>query len=512
MNGQDDMNLLRAWTHDRNREALGELIGRHINFVYATARRQVGDAHLAEDITQAVFILLLQKAHYIKSEAAMTSWLFTTTRYAAANATKMLRRRKHYELAAAQISKSNCTADENAELAPLLNDAIDRLPRLDRTCVIMSFLQQKTHREVAMATGISEEAARKRTSRAVEKLRTFFASRGAVVGTGAIVVTLAHQTAAPATIVESTLNVAILAQSAAEMSSASIIAKGVANMLFTVKIKFAAAAVMAMFFTSLVTGQILRSVLTPTAIALDAGADNVPASDPSTVVLDKDLSIQFLGISSYPERDDWRTIDGKPISRPTQRKVNFKADAGPAYLAAVRVHAPEGTGVRCELANTDNWLMSTDDRPGDTIAAFVAKGDTVDLIVNIASEPWKTALVAKPGLSIVAVDGGKINAAFTPLFERDGKAIVYVSMAGQEGPWRLVCKDAGGQLFLGKLTNGVGGERLTAREFSFDAPATTITSIEIQTRLYNQKVTARNINLNPAKPSKPEIVVEKVAK
>src|SRR5690348_11991983 len=104
MDQRTDIQLLRAWRDRRDREAIGELVRRHIDFVLNTARRQVGnDLHLAEDVTQAVFILLLQKSHQIKSEASMAGWLFTTTRLAASNARRMVRRREHYERQATAI-------------------------------------------------------------------------------------------------------------------------------------------------------------------------------------------------------------------------------------------------------------------------------------------------------------------------------------------------------------------------------------------------------------------------
>src|SRR5579862_2824623 len=143
---QPDSALLHAWANRGDRESAGELIRRHINFVHNLARRRVGgDAHLAADVTQAVFILLLRKSHRIKSEAAMTGWLYTTTRYAAGNAMKMLRRRKHYEQqAASMMSPIHSETNDSADLQPIVHEAIDQLSTTDRLCVVMSYLQEKS--------------------------------------------------------------------------------------------------------------------------------------------------------------------------------------------------------------------------------------------------------------------------------------------------------------------------------------------------------------------------------
>src|SRR5438105_603565 len=97
---QSDAELLQEYLQSADREVLGRLISRHVDFVYSTARRQVHDVHLAEDVTQAVFIILSQKARKVRPDRLM-GWLFQTTRYAAANALKSQRRRAHYERQAA---------------------------------------------------------------------------------------------------------------------------------------------------------------------------------------------------------------------------------------------------------------------------------------------------------------------------------------------------------------------------------------------------------------------------
>src|SRR6266511_3993857 len=62
-NVMNDFELLRCYAEDRSEAAFAELVKRYIDFVYSAAFRQVGgDAHLADDVTQSVFVDLARKA------------------------------------------------------------------------------------------------------------------------------------------------------------------------------------------------------------------------------------------------------------------------------------------------------------------------------------------------------------------------------------------------------------------------------------------------------------------
>src|SRR5690348_13829440 len=93
----DDMELVRQFAEQRSERAFEALVSRHVNLVYSAALRQVGDSHLAEEITQAVFIVLARKAGSLDSKTALSGWLYRTARYVAADALKMQRRRQIHE-------------------------------------------------------------------------------------------------------------------------------------------------------------------------------------------------------------------------------------------------------------------------------------------------------------------------------------------------------------------------------------------------------------------------------
>jgi RNA polymerase sigma factor (sigma-70 family) len=173
----DDATLLQRYVETGCQDAFGQLTSRHIGFVYAAALRHVHDRHVAEEITQAVFIVLARKASTLRHEAVLSSWLLSTTRYAALGHMKMAARRKRHERRAAEMAKT--VWEEDAERSwpqyeGELDAALASLRESDRKAVMLRFYEHKSFDEIASILGTAEEAARKRVSRAVEKLRGHF--------------------------------------------------------------------------------------------------------------------------------------------------------------------------------------------------------------------------------------------------------------------------------------------------------------------------------------------------
>ena len=190
----DDAELLQEYTCDESEGAFRTLVERHLPLVYSAALRQVGNAALAQDVTQVVFTLLARKAAALPRKTVLTGWLYQTTRHTAAKALRRERRRYHREQEAL-LMQSVQTGSLWEHWAPFLDDAMAQLAKLDREAVLLRYFRNKSLREVGRALGINEDTAQKRVSRAVDKLRRLLLKRGVAISALALTGLLATHAA-----------------------------------------------------------------------------------------------------------------------------------------------------------------------------------------------------------------------------------------------------------------------------------------------------------------------------
>ena len=231
MQPTDDSVLLRQYAEQHSDEAFAALVTRHINLVYSVALRCVGDPHQAEEIAQAVFILLARKAAQLRHDKALSSWLFQATRLTANNFVRGETRRHRREQEAHMQSLLNEPgSDVWPRIAPLLDDAVAGLSEKDRHAIVLRFYEGRNLREVGAALGASEDAAEKRVIRAVEKLRTFFTKRGVNVGASGLGVVISANAvqAAPVGLAITISTAAALAGTTIAASSTAIATKAIA--------------------------------------------------------------------------------------------------------------------------------------------------------------------------------------------------------------------------------------------------------------------------------------------
>jgi RNA polymerase sigma factor (sigma-70 family) len=205
MHEESDVQLLRDYAEDGNEAAFRELVTRHTDLVYSAALRQVFSPDLAGDITQSVFTDLARKAkpvaEKLQDKGSLAGWLHRGTRYAALSQLRDTRCRLANERQAMeQLLTNSESAPDWEHIRPVLDEALDSLGEEDREALLLRYFKNHDFRAVGLALGVSDDAAQKRVSRAVEGLREFFVKRGVTVGASGLVVLISANAfqAAPA--------------------------------------------------------------------------------------------------------------------------------------------------------------------------------------------------------------------------------------------------------------------------------------------------------------------------
>ncbi len=259
----EDMELVREYAARQSEKAFETLVSRHIHLVYSVALRQTSDPHLAEEVTQSVFILLARKAKLLGAETILTGWLYRTAQYVSADVLKMQRRRQRREQEAYMQSTLNEPLESQAwqQIAPMLDSAMLRLGEKDRNAVLLRFFEGKDFKQVGAALGANEDGARMRVNRALEKLRQIFLQRGADSTTAAIAETISIHSIqpAPAALIKTTAALA-LAKGATASLPLTTIAKAT---LITMKTKIIIATAVAVIIGAGAGFVIFKSISGP---------------------------------------------------------------------------------------------------------------------------------------------------------------------------------------------------------------------------------------------------------
>ena len=183
-----DLDLLRQFAREHSQDAFTEIVRRHVNLVHSAALRQVRSPQLAEEIAQSVFTDLARDAGKLNSETILTAWLYAVTRRTAIDAIRKESRRQLREQIAVEMNNMNATANEWTQIEPLLDEAMAALDETDRSAILLRYFENKNLREVGESLKISDDAAQKRVSRAVERLREFFSKQKITIGAGGLAV------------------------------------------------------------------------------------------------------------------------------------------------------------------------------------------------------------------------------------------------------------------------------------------------------------------------------------
>lgn len=329
MREKSDMDLLQEYRSDGSEEAFATIVRRHINLVHSAALRIAQDRDLADDVTQAVFVVLSRKARSLSPKTMLAGWLYRTARFAAADALKSKYRRQRREQEAAMIETGpDSTWDE---VAPLLDQAMGGLGEKDRNAILLRYFQNKSLKDVGLELGVSDDTAQKRIARGLEKLRRLLTRRNVAITTGGLTAILsAHAAqAAPGRFVDA---ICAIATSGSSLSnSTAAIVKGTLHMFTLIQLKSAALIALALLITGGAATLVAQRTETKSAVpaastpieALAVLAESVKSHDANAfaaVVYGETPSGMALGRARSPSSTP-RRGSSRPWPRNSQRNA-----------------------------------------------------------------------------------------------------------------------------------------------------------------------------------------------
>ncbi len=357
----DDMELVREYAATGSEEVFAQIASRHVAMVHSVALRHVRNPHQAEEITQAVFIILAKKAGSLRANTVLSGWLFHTARLTAANFQKMEMRRIRRDQEAYMESLSDHSSETNEtwqQISPLLDEAIADLNEKDRNAIVLRFVESKSLREVGVGIGASEDAAKVRVARALEKLRGFFKKRGVVL-TGAVLTSAICSNAvqaAPLGLSQTVISAAAFKGAAASCSTLSL-THGTIKIMTWLKLKTAVVVTGA----ALVAGVIACGV----GIAVSnrpVAESNVEVTRDGAAIIAKTQAAYDKLSSYYSSGTDKLTSDDKVLSttvfsillsRQNLYKIQWESPINADYTV--------GGAVWC--AGDDHFMVLGTDKP-----------------------------------------------------------------------------------------------------------------------------------------------------
>jgi RNA polymerase sigma factor (sigma-70 family) len=307
----DDISLLREYVNHESEDAFAALVARHVNKVYSIALRHARNPHQAEEITQAVFVILARKARRLGGQVILSGLLCRTAQLTAVTFVRSETRRARREQEAYMRNPLVETdSDVWPQIEPLLDAAMARLSEADHHALVLRFFDGKSMKEVGAALGASEDAAKMRVNRAVEKLRLFFSRRGIVVSVAILTAAISANSvqSAPATLAKSATTLALAKGATASTSTLTLI-KGVLKIMAWTKAK---TAIVAGAVTLLVTG-------TATVVVKKASHPIPPSAQPLTAQFHPGLPVR----DAQPVLPDGGQTHPVPEHSPNARFANL---------------------------------------------------------------------------------------------------------------------------------------------------------------------------------------------
>lgn len=270
----------QQYVQTRSADAFRALVDRHGKTVYAQCVRELRDKHLAEDVTQAVFMVLARKSATLPADVVLPAWLFKVTHFACANAKRDEMRRRRHEQEAAMTRELECQQSASvvpSDLELVVDGALARLGRADREAIILRFYAGMNSTEVGESLGMSADTTRRRISRALEKLRRMLAGTNAGLTPALLLAGMTEISRSAALPAEVLNRMVIHTLDPTTATWSQIVANRTMQIMKWAKIKVRVAAVLAIVAAGAV-GAAVSGALNQPAAAPQATAAPAPAS------------------------------------------------------------------------------------------------------------------------------------------------------------------------------------------------------------------------------------------
>jgi RNA polymerase sigma factor (sigma-70 family) len=221
---QTDAQLLERYVRDKSEEAFAEIVRRYLNLIFSAALRQVRQPQLAEEVTQSVFVDLAKQAKTLAPDTILSAWLYQVARRTAVDVIRRESRRQTRERTALELTHMNASDVDWTQVEPLLEEGMEALEEKDRAVLLLRYFENKSLLEVGQTLGINEDAARKRVSRSVERLREFFVRRGVSVSSMGLTATITSNAiqSAPAALGPAVISAALVSGTTVTVSATAV--------------------------------------------------------------------------------------------------------------------------------------------------------------------------------------------------------------------------------------------------------------------------------------------------
>lgn len=377
-----DRDLLERYATRQEDAAFRLLVERHLALVHGVARRVMGSEDLARDVAQQVFLRLAQRATLIPKDLTLTAWLHRVTHHLAIDLVRREERRKKRELATLDATAMETNPSPRwSELAPVIDHLINRLPAADREVLLLRYYKNEPHAAVARQLGLSEAAAKKRTTRALDKLRGLLAKKGIATSAAALATLLPAHAATPVS------GSYVLAVSTAAKGAAPVAASSFnIHLAMTTAQKSAIAAAALIFMAS--AGYALRSSSPGDAAAL--GTHNSGAGEANGGASPRLRAGRGSPLSAEERLERLRRIieTRSQVERPRQM-LAFIDDLGPDQFAETAAQLEQ---LKVTLHTTEfQMLLGAWVKLHPLAAVAWAKGNANKAVLASILLPWGEA-------------------------------------------------------------------------------------------------------------------------